>query len=377
MKRFSEEPERLEKKGRLRSLNLSAGIDLTSNDYLGFRNHPALRRAGLEALEEGVPVGAGGSRLLSGHAREHEDLEECAASFFGFEKTLYFPTGYQANVSLFTTLPGRRDVVLFDSLIHASARDGIQAGKAAHVRIPHNDLHAYAAALEKARGKADMVWIAVESVYSMDGDRAPLGELAVLAAVHGAVLVVDEAHATGVFGPDGRGLCAALPRENLIVLHACGKGLGVAGGLLCAPAQIISYMINHARPFIYSTAPSPLQARLVRKALELCAGETGRVQRERLFLIMDYLRSKDFMNGIFAAAQSQIVPIIIGEDQRALDVARALQEAGYDIRAIRPPTVLEGTARLRLSLHADLARDSLAGVEKALWPFLEARIQGD
>lgn len=389
MNKFQNALQQLEEQHRLRSLKLPAGIDLTSNDYLGLRAHPQLRVAAIEAIEGGIDLGAGGSRLLRGHTQHHENLEIFAAEYFGAEKALYFSNGYQANLAIFTALPARGDTIIFDDYIHASARDGIQASHARHVRVKHNDLQAFEDALKSASGQK---WIAVESVYSMDGDLAPLKELQALAARYDAFLIVDEAHGTGVFGANGKGLseCLISPSssiplplgrgkasvseqgegtqlENLITLHTCGKALGVAGGLVCGPAVMIDMLVNTARPFIYSTAPPPLQALLVHKALEIVQEEPQR--REKLFRLMalanQWLPVKD--------SPSQIVPIILGDDARTMEVAADLQRAGFDIRAIRPPTVPEGTARLRLSLNVNLDEKILRDFAEALLPHLQRR----
>jgi len=212
------------------------------------------------------------------------------------------------------------------------------------------------------------VWIVVESLYSMDGDRAPLTELADLADRHQAVLIVDEAHATGVFGPDGRGLAAELrPRANLITLHTCGKALGCEGALLVGPRVMKEHLVNRGRGFIFSTAPSPLMAAAVREALRICMEEPERRDALRAMIA----HGERVLTPLGAAASgSQIVPLVLGEDARTMDVARRLQAAGFDIRGIRPPTVPHGTARLRiaLTLNASTADvDALAAaLERAL-----------
>ncbi len=364
MNRFQEKLRRLEDQARLRTLNLPNGLDLTSNDYLGLRRHPALRRAAMEAIESGIDLGAGGSRLLRGHTDSHEKLESFAAKHFGCEKTLYFATGFQANAAIFTTLPGRRDVIIFDELIHASAREGIQNSAAAHIRARHNDLNAYEDALKAAKEKADMIWIAVESVYSMDGDLAPLKELSALAEKYNAMLIIDEAHGTGVFGKSGKGLSENLPHENRVTLHTCGKALGVAGGLVCGAQEIIDFLVNRARGFIYSTAPPPLQALLVHKALELARDEPWR--REKLHALV---KAAGHLLPVEKPV-SQIIPVILGTDEAALRAAQGLQAAGFDVRAIRPPTVPENTARLRISLNCDLEEKVLKDFADALTPYL-------
>lgn len=354
MNNFSGKLERLKEHGRYRSLILPAGIDLTSNDYLGLAGSDFLREAAIDFLQQGGEIGAGGSRLLRGHGDAHAALESYAATFFAAPRALYFASGFQANTTLFQTLPTRHDTIIFDEYVHASAREGIQNSAAARIKVQHNDVSDFEAALNKAKGQ---VWIAVESVYSMDGDVAPLDALYDLAVRYDAMLIVDEAHGSGVMGADGRGVSQGLidqhGYERLIVLHTCGKALGVAGGLLCACEEIVEYMINAARGFIYSTAPMPLQAYLVHKALSFVASSQGAEKRRALRVLSEKAQQ------IFAGAGTHIVPIIIGADARAVDVSHMLQQKGWDIRAIRPPTVPEGTARLRLSLNADMRVQTL------------------
>ena len=197
----------LDRRGRRRALASRDGVDFTSNDYLALAGSPRLKAAIVAAIDRGVPVGAGGSRLLRGNHPEHEALEAEAAEFFGAGRALFFGSGYAANVALFSTLPQRDDIIVHDVLIHASAHEGIAASKAPAVAVPHNDADAFAEAIRnwRAAGGRGRPWIAVESLYSMDGDRAPLAELAAIAERHDGFLVIDEAHATGVFGPGGGG----------------------------------------------------------------------------------------------------------------------------------------------------------------------------
>lgn len=333
-----------------------SGIDFSSNDYLGFKDHPYLKQAAIEAIESGVGLGSGGSRLLRGNAPEHEALEAFAAGHYGFERALYFANGFSANAALLATLPNRKDIVLYDSLVHASMRDGLFSPTIKSIKIQHNNLNAYEDTLKRHCDQAENLFIAVESVYSMDGDIAPLQELHILALKYNAILIVDEAHGTGVYGKGGRGLADNLPRENLITIHTCGKALGVAGGLVCASADIIDYMINSARPFIYSTAPPPLQAYLTHKAIELCSSAQGDEARKKLQILCRVAQEE------LGGAGSPIVPIILGEDEKAVQAALFMQGLGYDIRAIRPPTVPEGSARLRLSLNAHLKMADLNNV---------------
>ncbi len=351
----------LHRKSRLRALAPRQGIDFTSNDYLGLADAPRLKAAITDAIERGVPVGAGGSRLLRGNHPEHEALETEAAVFFGAERAIYFGSGFAANVALFSALPLRDDLVLYDALIHASVHDGIAAGKAKAVAVPHNQVEAFEREINRWRqaGGKGRPWIAVESLYSMDGDRAPVAALADLAGRHGGFLVVDEAHATGVFGPGGRGLAAELEgRGNVVALHTCGKALGLSGALISLPAVLADYLTNRARGFIYSTAPSPLMTAAVREALRIVADEPWRRIRleELINFASEQLRSRLGMT----PGGSQILPVMIGDNARALKIATRMRDGGFDVRAIRPPTVPEGTARLRISITLNVEESQIA-----------------
>jgi 8-amino-7-oxononanoate synthase len=346
----------LHERGRLRTLSPRSGRDFTSNDYLALAESAELRRAAQEALARGVPIGAGGSRLLRGNHPEHEALESEAAAFFHADTALFFGGGFMANFALFATLPQRGDLVVYDELIHASVHQGMRSGRAQTVSVPHNDTQAFADVIRSWRtnGGTGRPWIAVESLYSMDGDRAPLADLMGIADRYEAMLVIDEAHATGVFGPDGRGLGAAFEgRQNVVTLHTCGKALGTFGALVCAPRPLRDFLVNRCRPFIYATAPSPLIAATVRAALGLCKNEPQR--RERLARLVAHAGRELMARCRLTPSGSQILPVIVGTDARATALAAAMRRQGFDIRAIRPPTVPEGTARLRiaLTLHAD------------------------
>ena len=357
----------LKERGRLRRLALPAGYDFTSNDYLGLADSPELKEAVRRALDRGVAIGAGGSRLLRGNVPEHESLEVEAAAFFGSEAALYFSSGFSANTALFAALPQRGDLVVYDALIHASAHDGMRAGRAEIVAAAHNDASAVEDKIRAWRtaGGKGRPWIAVESLYSMDGDRAPLGDLAAIAARHEGVLVIDEAHATGVFGPDGRGLGAELEgRADVISLHTCGKALGTSGALICGPKVFRDFLVNYSRPFIFSTAPSPLIAASVRSALRLCREQPER--REQLAALVSSANRAIAERCGVKPSGSQIIPVIVGADKRATALASAMQGYGYDIRAIRPPTVPEGTARLRIALTSNTSAELVSDMIDAL-----------
>ena len=351
---------------RRRALIPRAGIDFASNDYLGLAGSDALRTALAAGITRSLPAGSGGSRLLRGNHAEHEALETHAARHYASESALFFPTGFAANAALFATLPQRPDLIVHDELIHASAHDGMKLGRAARIAAAHNDPQSFDDAIAAWRkgGGTGTPWIAVESLYSMDGDTAPLADLAAIADRHDAVLVVDEAHATGVFGPAGAGLAHGLPRrDNLITLHTCGKALGCEGALLCGPAIVRDFLINRARPFIFSTAPSPLIAFLVRQALEIVATEPER--QARLHGLVRHAETRLAPLGITPSG-TQILPVVIGDNARTMRIAGALQAAGFDIRGIRPPTVPQGTARLRIAVTLNVDEDNIDAMADTL-----------
>jgi 8-amino-7-oxononanoate synthase len=362
----------LARRSRIRALAPQHGVDFTSNDYLGLANAPRLKAAISAAIDRGVPAGAGGSRLLRGNHPEHEALEAEATVFFGVERVLYFGSGFAANVALFSSLPQRDDLIVHDALIHASAHDGITAGKAEAVAAAHNEVDAFDRAIRRWReaGGKGRPWIAVESLYSMDGDQAPVADLADLADRHDGFLVVDEAHATGVFGPGGRGLASGLEsRGNVVVLHTCGKALGVSGALLGLPSVLADYLINRARNFIYSTAPSPLMASGVREALRMIADEPER--RMRLERLKNFAGEQLSSWLGISPSGSQILPGMIGDNARSLRIADRMRAEGYDIRAIRPPTVPEGTARLRISITLNVDEEQIADMVQRLATAIE------
>ena len=340
----------LEQRGRSRVLRGVAGVDFASNDYLGLAGSGLLRGLTLTALERGFAPGAGAARLLRGNHPAFSALEATSAAHFGSGAALYFGAGYAANLALFSALPAARDLVLHDALIHASALDGMRLGAAEPRAFAHNDPQSARDALRhwRAQGGKGQVWLAVESLYSMDGDFAPLAELAALAIDEQAFLIVDEAHATGIWGPEGRGLATPFADlENIITLHTCGKALGVQGALVCADPVLVALLVNRARSFIYSTAPSPLLAEVLRGVLTHLEADPSR----RLALLARVAQAEGLARGIgLAPSGSQILPVILPGDAACLAAAATLQAQGFDIRAIRAPTVPKGAERLRLSL---------------------------
>ncbi|TYL72525.1 8-amino-7-oxononanoate synthase [Bradyrhizobium cytisi] len=353
---------------RLRGLKPRAGIDFASNDYLALASAPRMKKAVSAALEAGTPIGAGGSRLLRGNCEEHETLEKEAAQFFGAETALFFGGGYVANFAVLTTLPQRGDLLVLDSLVHASIHEGARAGRAEFRISAHNDPQSIEDTIRdwRAEGGTGRVWIVVESLYSMDGDFAPLEDLVAIADRYGAFLMVDEAHATGVYGERGRGLTAPYEgRENLLVVHTCGKALGAAGALVTVSGVLRDFMINRCRPFIFATAPSPLMAVAVREALFILQHEPERQQR--LAKLVAFTHREVGLRGWRSPSASQIVPYIVGDNARAIRLASALQARGFDIRGIRPPTVPAGTARLRISLTLNAGEDDVRAMLDALF----------
>ncbi|MDX8507681.1 8-amino-7-oxononanoate synthase [Mesorhizobium captivum] len=364
--RYEASLRELARKDRLRTLSTRSGLDFASNDYLGLARSKRMTGAVAAALAAGTPVGATGSRLLRGNDPEHEALEAKAACFFGAERALFFGVGYVANFAVLTTLPQKGDLIVLDELVHASAHEGARAGRAEVTAAAHNDAAAVDDAIQawRARGGVGRPWIVVESLYSMDGDRAPLSELIEVADRHDAFLFVDEAHATGVYGPDGRGLAHHLEgRDNVVVLHTCGKALGASGALVTAPKVLSDYLINRCRPFIYATAPSPLMAVAAATALDIIAEEPDRRERLARLVALAGKRAEDL--GL-ATSGSQILPIIVGDNRRAMALAQALQAHGFDVRGIRPPTVPEGTARLRISLTLNVGEADVSALFDAL-----------
>ncbi|MGY4298908.1 8-amino-7-oxononanoate synthase [Bradyrhizobium sp. i1.4.4] len=358
----------LKENNRLRGLKPRAGIDFASNDYLALASAPRMKKAVSAALEAGTPIGAGGSRLLRGNCEEHETLETEAAQFFGAETALFFGGGYVANFAVLTTLPQRGDLLVLDSLVHASIHEGARAGRAEFRISAHNDPQSIEDTIRdwRAGGGAGRVWIVAESLYSMDGDFAPLEGLVAIADRYDAFLMVDEAHATGVYGEQGRGLTAPYEgRENLLVVHTCGKALGAAGALVTASGVLREFMVNRCRPFIFATAPSPLMAVAVREALFILQEEPERQQR--LAKLVAFTHREMGLRGWRSPSVSQIVPYIVGDNARAMRLASALQARGFDIRGIRPPTVPAGTARLRISLTLNVGEDDVRAMLDALF----------
>jgi 8-amino-7-oxononanoate synthase len=372
---------KLEARGLGRTLRPPSGIDLSSNDYLALSGDPRIVSSFIEgASREGC--GSTGSRLLRGEREAFADVERRFARFKGTDRSLYFSTGYMANIAVLATLSESDDVIFSDAANHASLIDGSRLARARHVVFPHNDDAALAALLEATPCRG-VRFVVVESLFSMDGDFAPLSEYAALCRDSGAVLIVDEAHAVGVWGAQGTGLIeeAGVQSNVCVSINTAGKALGVAGAFVAGPDWLIEYLVQRARPFVFSTAPPPALADALEASLTIVSDEPER--RVRLHRLGHHLRQRLAAAGLLTVTEirprfsgrlaeaetaSQLVPLHVGDSRRAVALAERLQALGFDVRAIRPPTVPIGTARLRISVNVNLTEDLLDRFVDALVP---------
>lgn len=409
--------------GLARSLRVAAGLDFSSNDYLGLARDPALRAAlaaRLAALPPGEPLGAPASRLLRGHTRLHADLERRLATWKGTEAALLFGSGYQANVGLLSALLGPRDRAISDALNHASLIDGLRLAGCRRVIVPHLDLAAVERELARPHPEG-RTFLVTESLFSMEGDVAPLDHYADLAARHGAELIVDDAHATGLYGEArGSGLCEAFAVERRVaaVVSTLGKAVGLSGAFVAGPRVLVDYLVNRCRAFVFTTAPPPLLLHAIDAALDCIAAEPWR--RRRALELAGRLRRRLREHGVLpvdggeqprgaegfggtgfvagaevardpggsgaaasatavaaaAGGAGPIVPLLLGDNARAVAAAERLAALGFDVRAIRPPTVPPGTARLRVSVHADHSEAEIDALAAALAGALGAQPRG-
>jgi 8-amino-7-oxononanoate synthase len=338
-----------------------------SNDYLGLATHPALRNAACQSLST-APYGSGASRHVSGSSPLHSRAEAALADFVGFPASVLFATGYAANVGAVQALVGPGDVVFSDELNHASLIDGCRLSRARVHVYPHRNLGALEQLLHVQRSSGRAALVLTDAVFSMDGTLAPVAELRALCDRFGAGLLVDEAHALGVLGPQGRGLCAALGVRPDVLVGMLGKAFGAAGAFVAGPADTARLVQNRARSFVFSTAPPPSQAAAALAALELV--RTGDALREQLsqhaVTLRDGLTALGYQLGPHA---SHILPVLIGEPEATMRLSAALLERGVFVHGIRPPTVPSGSSRLRLTpmashtaLHVQQALDAFAAL---------------
>jgi 8-amino-7-oxononanoate synthase len=336
-------------------------LNFSSNDYLGLANHPALKAAAITATEK-FGAGAGASRLICGSLAPYHELEETLAAFKGAEAALTFSTGYAAAVGTITALLGKDDIIIVDKLVHACIVDAAKLSGAKLRVFAHNDLNDLNDKLKWAEKNIQhptsntqhrtQALIVTESIFSMDGDHAPLAGIVALKEKYGAWLMVDEAHATGLYGEHRRGLAEANGVSDRIEIHmgTLGKALGASGGYICGSRALIDFLINRARSFIFSTAPVPAAAAAAQAAIELVQTKAGKELNENL-----WQRVTEFPSALRpppAAIPSAIIPLIVGDETEAVETASILRGQGFFVPAIRYPTVARGTARLRITLTA-------------------------
>jgi 8-amino-7-oxononanoate synthase len=323
-------------------------LSFCSNDYLALACHPALARAAASANDRSG-FGAGASRLVSGSLAEHRELEVALATWLQTPAALLFPTGYQTNLGVITALAGRDDLIISDAANHASIIDACRLSRAEIAVYPHRDATAARALLGSAGSRHRRRFLVTESLFSMDGDVAPLADLAELARAHDAALIVDEAHAIGVFGPEGRGLCAAAGVRPDVLIGTLGKALGSHGGFAAGTTDLVDILVNRARTFIFTTAGPPAVAAAAREAVAITSGPDGDLRRASLMARIQQLQAA---LGLDRPATTPILPFVVGPDRSALELSARLRATGFFVQAIRPPTVPEGTARLRITLSA-------------------------
>jgi 8-amino-7-oxononanoate synthase len=355
-------------------------LNFSSNDYLGFAHHPALKEAAIKAVEQ-FGAGSGASRLLCGSLAPFHKLEAALARFKGTEAALTFSTGYATAIGTIGALLGRDDVIILDKLVHACLVDAARLSGAKLRVFAHNDLHDLedilrwsaiprTAGLSKSTPKRELqqprTLVVTESIFSMDGDAAPLHELVALKEKYGAWLMVDEAHATGLYGKTGRGLAEELGVAGQIEIQmgTLGKALGASGGYICGSRPLIDLLVNRARSFIFSTAPVPAAAAAATAAVQLVQSAEGNSLKDQLWrhvqLVGDDVRSLKYspaasqrlLTSSPTEVKSAIIPLIIGDETKAVEAAARLREQGIFVPAIRYPTVARGSARLRITLTA-------------------------
>ncbi len=350
-------------------------IDFSSNDYLGLSRHPALIAAAHKALDD-IGVGSTGSRLLSGNVPAHEALEAQIAQCKGTEAALLFCSGYQANATVLAALldkrvTGRDAVVLSDRLIHASLHHACRYAGVEHIRFTHNDMAHLERLLQEHTAAGKLVFIVGETVYGMDGDVAPLDTLDELTQRYGAFLYLDEAHATGILGRDGYGLLAGRKHPpGFIAMGTFSKAVGCSGAYIACSQAIRNYLVNRCTGFVYSTAPSPAVTAAIGAALQLLPSLQS--ERDRVMQMAEHLRSHIRSLGLECGpSTTHIVPVIVGDAAKAMELKRHLLTRGILASAVRPPTVPRGTARVRVALCATHTWDDVNRLTRALSDWVE------
>ena len=356
-----------EQKGLLRRLKTgSPPIDFCSNDYLGFSITGSLQNKIGEHAATSPKTGSTGSRLISGNSTEAEELEKKIATFHHSESALLYNSGYDANLGVFSCIPQKNDVILYDEFIHASIHDGLRLSYANRYKFKHNDVTELKELIARSKETAYNIFIAVESVYSMDGDCAPLAELAAIARANKNIyLIVDEAHAIGVFGEKGRGLCSeiGIEKDCFARIYTYGKAMGCHGAAVVGSKDLTDYLINFSRPFIYTTALPLHSVKAIDSAYDLLieGEEQGKLKENIL-----YFNEKAKHLAIVEKSVSAIQCLHAGSNSKAEAYERSLAEHGIYSKAIKSPTVREGTERLRLCIHAFNTKSEIDQLIKAL-----------
>lgn len=342
-------------------INGTDAILLCSNNYLGLANHPKIKEAAIKAVEK-YGFGSGASRLVSGNMELHAELEQRLARFKGVEAVLFFNSGYHANIGIISALVGRGDVIFSDKLNHASIIDGGILSRAKFVRYPHKDINELEDLLKKhsSQNAHHSTLIVTDGIFSMDGDIAPMKELLELADKYNCILMVDDAHATGVLGKNGRGTLEhfGIENPNIIQMGTLGKAMGCFGAYVAGSKKLVDYLINKARSFIYTTSLPPSVCAAGIAALDIIENEPQLLVdlRNRIVYFRTELKQAGFDT---LNSETQIIPILIGEAEKAARISRDLLDKGIFLQAIRPPTVPEGTSRLRVTLMANHSYDDL------------------
>jgi 8-amino-7-oxononanoate synthase len=342
-------------------------LNFSSNDYLALANDPILKEAAIRAVEK-FGVGAGASRLICGSFAPFRELEEALADFKKTEAALTFSTGYATALGTICALLGKNDIIILDKLVHASIVDAAKLSGAKIRVFAHNDLSDLEEILNWSRQKKSQsqVLIVTESIFSMDGDAAPLREIVALKEKFGAWLMLDEAHATGIFGKNGRGLAEEFGVSGQIEIQmgTLGKALGASGGYICGSRALVDFLVNRARSFIFSTAPVPAAAAAATAAIQFVQSAKGETRRKQLWAHVEELQSK--IENRKSKISSAIIPILIGDENKAVEAATKLREQNIFVPAIRFPTVARGNARLRVTLTAAHSADDIATLTGAL-----------
>jgi 8-amino-7-oxononanoate synthase len=351
--------DKLETRSRdhaLRSLpGVQTGADFSSNDYLGFAQSDVLFQAAhqLLAAKKITQNGATGSRLISGNYLLYAEAESAIATFHQNESALLFNSGYDANVGFFSAVPQRNDIILYDELSHASIRDGIRLSAAKSYKFAHNDIEALSQLAQKYQDAATEIYIATESVFSMDGDSPNLEQFVALADKYNCHLVVDEAHALGVFGDKGEGLTQPYGDRIFARIMTFGKGLGCHGAVILGSSALKTYLVNFARSFIYTTGLPPHSVATINSAYQLL--ESNKQARDQLRSNINFFNQEKLRIGLkplFVYGKSAIQSAIIPGNEKVREIAIQLQQSGFDVKAILSPTVPEGQERLRICLHS-------------------------